>query len=196
MEFPTKYLIIVDPQNDFIEGGSLAVDGAKKAMERLSFFVSQNARYYEKIFVTQDFHPENHCSFTENGGTWPKHCVANTNGADIFPKLKEVLADKENVVYTLKGKDVDVDQYSIFSLKDGDVTNKYGKEMLEELQKNPTFHIDICGIAGDVCVLNTANDLVQLIGADRLYILEMFTASLDGGAKLRVFAEKNSIDLI
>ena len=46
---------------------------------------------YNKIVVTQDFHPANHCSFVEQGGVFPPHCVQNTEGVNVYPKLQEVL---------------------------------------------------------------------------------------------------------
>lgn len=190
----SKILIIVDPQNDFIEGGSLAVSGAKNAMELLSDFVAQNSENYSKIFVTQDFHPENHCSFVENGGIWPKHCVANTFGSALYPKLAEVLEGK-NVDFNFKGTAVDVDQYSVFALSDGNITNMDGLKIFDFLCKNDG-EIEICGIAGDVCVMNTLNDLLTLCKGRKFRILSKFTASLDGGVKLTEFAEKNNVELV
>ena len=55
-----KFLIIVDPQNDFIEGGSLPVSGARSAMQQLAEFVKNSSAEFSTIFVTQDSHPENH----------------------------------------------------------------------------------------------------------------------------------------
>ena len=73
-----KILLIVDPQNDFCEGGSLPVAGATQAMKNISKHIKTNK--YDFIAVTMDSHPKNHCSFVENGGIWPEHCVVDTFG--------------------------------------------------------------------------------------------------------------------
>ena len=89
-------LLIVDPQNDFITG-SLAVEGAKEKMMYLSDYI--NSVEYDYIFITMDTHPENHMSFKENGGIWPKHCVAGTNGWCIPEYLSNALKDASSVSY-------------------------------------------------------------------------------------------------
>ena len=82
-------LLIVDPQNDFITG-TLAVEGAKEKMMKLA---ESDLSKYDYVCVTLDTHPENHCSFKENGGIWPKHCVFATNGWNIPEYLNEALED-------------------------------------------------------------------------------------------------------
>ena len=54
-------------------------------------------------------------------------------------------------------------------------------------------HVDVCGIAGDVCVLNTLRDLLPIVGADRLRVLTRFAPSLDGGKALQAFIDENGI---
>ena len=65
-----QILLIVDPQNDFCKGGSLAVDGAYEALELLSRYLENEEieECFDKIIVTQDYHLATHCSFKENGG--------------------------------------------------------------------------------------------------------------------------------
>ena len=69
-----KILLIVDPQVDFISG-SLAVEGAKEKMDALASALQNGEIDCDYVMVTKDFHPSNHCSFKENGGQWPPHCV-------------------------------------------------------------------------------------------------------------------------
>ena len=70
-----KILICVDCQYDFIEGGSLGVDGAREAMNRLVEFIKAHYKEYDLIIFTADWHLPSHCSFEANGGIWPRHCV-------------------------------------------------------------------------------------------------------------------------
>lgn len=191
---PNKILLIVDPQNDFIEGGTLAVEGAKIAMEKLAEFYRVYPNIADKVFVTQDFHPEDHCSFKENGGIWPKHCVRGTFGAEIFPPLKAVLDCRADVVYCKKGEDKNRDQYSIFDMQDGEITNEDGKKIRQYIEEtNGNYVIFVGGIAGDVCVLNTLKDLMQFAESTRIFVMKNRTASLDGGQKLEDFCNENKI---
>ncbi|MBQ3690123.1 MAG: isochorismatase family protein [Bacteroidales bacterium] len=186
-------MLIVDPQNDFIEGGSLAVSGAQKAMQALADFITPHPDLFGKIFVTQDFHPEDHCSFTEQGGTWPKHCVKDTFGAEVFAPLKAALDKCPDVVYCKKGQSKDRDQYSIFDIQNSEITNDDGKKIQEYIKNIDKYFIFVTGIAGDVCVLNTLKDLIQFADKKSIAVYRNFTASLDGGQKLEDFCEENSI---
>ena len=192
-----KFLIIVDPQNDFIEGGSLPVSGARSAMQQLAEFVKNSSAEFSTIFVTQDSHPENHCSFSSNGGIWPVHCVRDSSGFEVFPQLQEVLSGLSNVEYCRKGTDSGVEQYSIFAYSDGEITNPDGKKIISVLAKSSSPQIVVCGIAGDVCVMNTLNDLVQIRkSAEGISVAANLTASIDGGEKLNAFCNENNISII
>lgn len=192
-----KFLIIVDPQNDFIEGGSLPVSGARSAMQQLAEFVKNSSAEFSTIFVTQDSHPENHCSFSSNGGIWPVHCVRDSSGFEVFPQLQEVLSGLNNVKYCRKGTDSAVEQYSIFSYNGGQITNPDGQKIISAIEKASSPTIVVCGIAGDVCVMNTLNDLVKIRkSADDIAVAANFTASIDGGEKLNAFCNENNISII
>lgn len=184
-------LLIVDPQIDFISG-SLAVERADEKMLKLSKYLNEKGNNYDKIYVTMDCHPENHCSFKENGGIWPKHCVINTDGTAIFKPLYSIVKDIS--IRVLKGTIFNKEEYSIFE------NEQEGKELTNEIKHiiksdDDTF-IDVCGIAGDYCVLETIKGLTELINNDHIYILEEFTASIDGGKKLLEYAENNDINVI
>ena len=84
-------LLIVDPQVDFVSG-SLAVEGAPKAMKALAEYMAAHRKEIKSIVVTMDQHPADHCSFVAQGGQWPPHCVRYTVGAAIEPCIAEVLA--------------------------------------------------------------------------------------------------------
>ena len=194
-----RMLLIVDPQNDFITG-SLTVPNAKEAMSKLADFISKRGVEYDVISVTLDSHPENHCSFIENGGIWPKHCILHTNGwgfpeylDDAIKELNQIKSDIAFHLY-LKGTECDKEEYSIFdNAKDG---NLLKKDIQRYLQNDSDVYIDVCGIAGDYCVLETLKGLKDIVDVSQITILEPYTASIDGGNALKSFAEENKIKII
>lgn len=149
-------LFIVDPQNDFIEGGNLPVTGAFDKMCALSGYLGRiNYNKYDKIYVSLDWHPYSHCSFKENGGEWPVHCVEYTNGAQVFqPVMFNLLywMKQDKVVFINKGCDKNVEEYSAVISKND---NKYWGDFLN------ADCIDVVGIVGTVCVQNTINGMLR-----------------------------------
>lgn len=187
-------LIVVDPQIDFISG-SLPVPGAAKAMNQLADYVKANGDDYALMVVTNDWHPYDHCSFAPNGGPWPVHCVQNSEGAATYWPLLEALYQSETeTLFLQKGDLRHREEYSI-------VQNTGAREFFENTLDNSLLadadcqyqHVDVCGIAGDVCVLNTLRDLLPIVGADRLRVLTRFAPSLDGGKALQAFIDENGI---
>ena len=189
-------LLIVDPQIDFISG-SLAVEGADEKMLKLSKYIKEKCNEYDYIFLTGDSHPDNHCSFVENGGIWPKHCVCESEGVCFYNKLINALLEFNNFhnLETFdKGTNSDKEEYSIFQNElDG---LKLANKIKNIIENDEDVFIDVCGIAGDYCVLETIKGLTELINNDHIYILEEFTASIDGGKKLLEYAENNDINVI
>ena len=112
-----KVLLIVDPQNDFITG-SLAVPGAKKAMDYLTEWLREHHTEYDAFVVTLDQHPADHCSFQVQGGQWPIHCVRYTVGAALYPPLAEILMNTKrsgaSVFFVPKAMSRHRDAYSAF----------------------------------------------------------------------------------
>ena len=80
-------LLIVDVQNDFLPGGSLAVPQGNDVVPVLNRYSAAFRTRRLPIFASRDWHPSKHCSFTEQGGPWPPHCVAETNGAQFASGL-------------------------------------------------------------------------------------------------------------
>ena len=169
-------LLVVDPQIDFITG-SLAVPVAEEAMRGLSRYILERPDEYAHKIVSLDWHPWTHCSFRENGGEWPRHCVANDAGSAVYPQTLAALhSTPGSVSFWRKGQSPNREEYSLF----GNEENlKNIKPLLEEADR-----IDICGIAGDICVLNTLKDGVELLGPDKFRVLREFSPSLDGGKSL------------
>lgn len=137
-------LVIVDLQNDFCPGGSLAVPDGDKIVPVVNDLIEKFSRAGLPIFATRDWHPDNHVSFKAQGGTWPPHCVQNTPGARFHPDLR--LPDSATVIS--KADSEEKDAYSGF-----DGTN------LEALLKEAGVdQIVVCGLATDYCVKATALD--------------------------------------
>lgn len=182
-------LLIVDPQNDFISG-TLAVKGAKEKMMKLADYINGDHPSYDYVCVTMDTHPIDHCSFKVNGGIWPAHCVFETNGWNMPEYLNEALENANFVSCYHKGTEVDKEEYSIFdNARDGHTL----ATQIIELFKQDNLYIDVCGIAGDYCVLESLKGLRRIIGDMCIHVLTQYTASIDGGEKLINYLKENNI---
>nr|QIM10816.1 nicotinamidase [uncultured Muribaculaceae bacterium] len=182
-----KLLLIIDPQVDFITG-ALPVAGAENAMNALAEYIRSHNRDYSHIIVTADRHPMRHCSFSTEGGEWPVHCVSDSVGAAIWPDIMDVLLiapDKVKVLH--KGEDPLREEYSIFK-------NYASKEsILRILAENGIEEIDICGLAGDVCVSDTILDGLALELPQKINVLTEFSPSIDGGNTLDAIISNNAL---
>ncbi len=136
-------LIVVDLQNDFCPGGKLAVPEGDEIIPIINELLV--VKWKVKV-ASRDWHPEKHCSFKEEGGLWPVHCIQNTEGADYHSDLLVEKIDKE----FLKGVNLDKDEYSAFS-----------RGMGEFLKTRGIKRIFITGLAANFCVYNTALDAVR-----------------------------------
>lgn len=139
-------LIVVDVQNDFCEGGSLAVTGGSAVAHQINELLATD-HGYDLIVATRDHHidPGEHFSDEPNFvDSWPRHCVVGTPGADIHPALADIHFDAvfDKGEYTAA--------YSGF---EGAMR---GKPLAEYLRENAIRAIDVCGIATDHCVKATA----------------------------------------
>lgn len=148
-------LLIVDVQNDFLPQGKLAVPDGDKVIPALNHYIQLFTRRDLPVYETRDWHPENHCSFTPQGGPWPPHCVANTHGA----AFSEDLALPENTTIISKATHADKDAYSGFEDTDLDTL----------LRNNHITTLYIGGLATDYCVLNTVKDALK--NGYRVYLL-------------------------
>lgn len=148
-----KALIIVDVQNDFCEGGSLAVAGGADVAAAISEYVAEHRPEYAHIIATRDFHldPGDHFSDEPDfADSWPPHCVIGTPGADFHPNL--TLAPIEAVFS--KGRETAA--YSGFEGDSDDETPLAGW-----LAARGVDAVDIAGIATDHCVRATAVDAAR-----------------------------------
>ncbi|WP_301177353.1 isochorismatase family protein [Actinomadura geliboluensis] len=148
-----KALIIVDVQNDFCEGGSLAVAGGADVATAISAHVAGHRSEYAHIVATRDFHldPGDHFSAEPDFvDSWPPHCVIGTSGADFHPNL--ALAPIEAVFS--KGRETAA--YSGFEgVSDNDTP------LADWLAARGVDTVDVAGIATDHCVRATAVDAAR-----------------------------------
>jgi len=143
-------LIIVDMQNDFVEGGALAVAGGRALVPVINQVVHKLGKT-ELVVTSQDWHPAESRHFDK----WPVHCVANTKGAELEAGLKL----PENTIHIVKGMSGLDDGYSAFEGRE----HKEGGEALEQiLREHDIDAVLICGIATDYCIKATALDAVKL----------------------------------
>ena len=136
-----KALLIIDVQNDFIKGGTLAVPDAELVVP----VINQLMDKFDLILATQDWHPKKTAHFEE----WPTHCVAGSRGAD-FPE--ELHKEKINQIF-YKGTDNKDDGYSGF-----EATNI---ELVNYLKEKNISKLYLCGIALEYCVKSTALDALK-----------------------------------
>lgn len=153
----TRALFIVDVQNDFTEGGALAVEGGDAVARALTAHVAAHADDYALIIASRDWH-EGH---TDNGGhfatdeapdfvdTWPAHCVAGTAGAEYDPELVT-----DAVTHHVK-KGQGVPAYSLF-----EGTTDAGEKVSALLSAHGVTEVDVTGLATDYCVRASALDAI------------------------------------
>ncbi|MCC4117775.1 isochorismatase family protein [Aromatoleum toluclasticum] len=141
---PGDALLIVDVQNDFLPGGSLAVRQGDDVVAPLNALIARCTQLRLPVVATRDWHPTDHCSFRERGGPWPPHCVAGTPGAAFAPPL--ALPGSATIVS--KAVTPDLDAYSGFG----------GTDLHDRLQAAGVRRLLVGGLATDYCVLNTVRD--------------------------------------
>jgi nicotinamidase/pyrazinamidase len=141
-----RALIVVDVQNDFCPGGSLAVAQGDEVVEPLNQLITEFLERGEPVFKTRDWHPPTTKHFADYGGTWPVHCVQNTKGAEFHPNL----LDDIHIRVISKGLG-DEDRYSAFD----------GTDLALQLERLGVKEVWIGGLATDYCVKNTVLDALK-----------------------------------
>ena len=188
-------LIIVDCQNDFISG-SMSVKGAKKAVENIKEFISNNSSNICKIIFTVDWHPYNHCSFKKYGGQWPSHCVQFTPGSCIEPKLLKLVQSLDiNYEVNQKGTIEEIEQYGAFNeieFVSDELGQRYYFDSLVTVDAESDFVV--CGIAGDYCVKHTIENMINGGICPKIFLPGV--ASIDDGIIIKNYIEENKLTKI
>lgn len=183
----TRAMIVVDMQRDFVEGGSLAVEGGRKLSYLLADCIRQyknsDNKLYDYFIATKDFHIPN----DSNGGhfdEWPEHCVQGTDGSLFAPGVAEVADEFDAIFYKGQGKP----DYSGFQGYTGIYVG-----MHEWLQEHDVTGVSVVGIATDYCVRATARDAIDLGYYTR--VPSLLTVAVGGPkAKMKAILEVNEAE--
>ncbi|HEY7785915.1 MAG TPA: nicotinamidase [Pyrinomonadaceae bacterium] len=141
-----RALIIVDVQNDFCPGGSLAVAQGDEVVGPLNKLAKHFLERGEPVFKSRDWHKPDTRHFADFGGTWPVHCVQNTKGAEFHSDL----IDDIHIRVISKGLG-DEDSYSAFD----------GTDLALQLERLGVEEVWVGGLATDYCVKNTILDALK-----------------------------------
>lgn len=190
----TTALLIVDVQNDFVEGGSMGVEGGKKVAEALANYVTKSHLNYVTLVTTQDWHIEPGDHWAPYGttpdfvNTWPRHCEANTPGSELVTVLAQnlgalTLNTTTSVWQILKGEyEAAYSGFDGYEKGDG----KYAT-LPKLLDDYDVTHLDIVGIATDYCVRQTVLDAIK--EGYTVTVLERFTAGVAPETTKKALAE-------
>ena len=160
-------LLVIDAQNDFCEGGALAVQGGAGIMP----LINRLAERFDTVIATQDWHTPDQISFASNHDgaapfteievaygrqmLWPDHCLQGTPGADFHPDVTPAVTKALAVVR--KGYNPAVDSYSGFFEND----HRTATGLAGLLRDRGVTRVFLCGLAYDYCVCFTAEDAVR-----------------------------------
>ena len=152
-------LLLVDVQNDFITG-SLKVPHASFILPEITYWIKRFWCDDLPIVATRDYHPEDHCSFKEQGGNWVPHCVAGTKGALLHKSILELEKKLELEIERFdKGTNSFKDSYSGFNIQSSLPYGEDAHSNLDEyLQEMGINRLIVMGLATDYCVKATVLD--------------------------------------
>ncbi len=162
-----RALVIVDVQNDFCEGGSLAVAGGGEVARAISRFIADGA--YHHVVASRDYHvaPGSHFSASPDyANSWPPHCVVGTPGADFHPDLD---TSRIEAVFSKGAHEA---AYSAFEGAADD-----GTALADWLHARGIKEVEVAGLATDYCVGSTALSAAQAGFTTR--VLLWLTAGVD-----------------
>lgn len=135
--------MVVDIQNDFCPGGALPVKQGDKVVPVLNKYIEIFKTSGAPILFTRDWHPPDHSSFKDHGGSWPPHCVQNTNGAKFHPDL--AIPPEGEIISKADKRD---EAYSFFK----------GTDLGRKLRDRGIKRLLVGGLATDYCVKETVLD--------------------------------------
>lgn len=170
----TRALIVVDVQNDFCPGGTLAVSQGDEVVAPLNKLIAEFLERGEPVFKSRDWHTPQTKHFQAYGGTWPVHCVQETRGAEFHAAL----IDDMHIRVISKGLG-DEDCYSAFD----------GTDLALQLQRLGVDEVWVGGLATDYCVKNTVLDALKEGFAVKAVADAMRPVELNPGDGQRAIAE-------
>ena len=149
-------LLVLDVQNDFADpGGSLYVRGGEQVVDVVNREVELALRAGAPVIYTQDWHPETTPHFEKDGGIWPVHCVQDSWGAELHPRLR---VEGDALSKGTGGED----GYSGFSVRDPQSGEREDTELEGLLRQRGTQRLVLVGLATDYCVKESALDAADL----------------------------------
>ncbi|MBV8473023.1 MAG: bifunctional nicotinamidase/pyrazinamidase [Hyphomicrobiales bacterium] len=188
-------LLVIDVQNDFVDGGALAVSGGAAIVPLVNRLIGA----FRQVVVTQDWHPSGHASFASShpGANafetielaygaqvlWPDHCVQGEPGAALHEGLD---VDRAFLILR-KGANADIDSYSAFTEADGKTTTG----LAAMLAARGVKRVFVCGLATDFCVAHSALD-ARATGLETFVIDDACRAIDADGSLDAAWAKMNS----
>ncbi len=178
-----RALIVVDVQNDFCEGGSLAVAGGADVAAAITELIGQAPACYRHVVATRDHHIDPGPHFSDRPDyvdSWPPHCVAGTEGVGFHPNFAPAVAS--GAIDAVFDKGAHSAAYSGFEGVD-----ENGLSLADYLREREITEVDVVGIATDHCVRATALDAARE-GFGTTVLLDL-TAGVSGESTERALAE-------
>ncbi len=144
---PSDAIVLVDTQRDFFAGGASPIPEAEAVLPVLNEWLAKAAEVGAFTVAVVDAHPDDHCSFREQGGSWPAHCIADSAGAGLHPDL----ALPTDTLIVAKGR-----------MRDRDNTSGFDDTRLAEtLYARGVERLWIGGLAQDIAVRATVLDALE-----------------------------------
>ena len=140
-------LLIVDVQMDFLPGGTLAVPRGNEVIAPLNQYIHVFMENNLPIYASRDWHPKTHCSFSDQNGIWPPHCIQNSYGAEFSKSLNLPI----QTIIISKAMSPGQDAYSAFD----------GTQLNDLCRHSGTKRLFIGGLATEYCVLSTVEEALK-----------------------------------
>jgi len=182
-----RALIIVDVQNDFCAGGSVAVAGGAAAASAINDYLATGPGYGH-VVATQDFHVDPGDHFSDHpdfSSSWPPHCVAGSPGARFHPAL-----DTSRIEAVFRKGAYDAG-YSGF-----DGVDQNGTPLLDWLRRRGVDEVDVVGIATDYCVRRTAEDAARAGLTTRVLVDLTAAVAADSAAEALAEMQTAGVQLV
>lgn len=174
-------LLIVDVQNDFLPGGSMPAANGDEIVPVMNRYTALFQSAALPIFATRCWHPADHCSFQAQGGPWPAHCIAWSEGAEFARRLK--LPGIDEMVVISKGTDANKHASSGFD----------GTDLEAHLRKQEVQRLFVGGLTTERAVYDTVRDALDRGFA--VLLLEDASCSLNADEAQRALAQMRRLDV-